>query len=262
MKAALARGALALALLVAAPAAHALFSDDEARKAILDLRGRVQQSQEETGQRLAKVEAQLAELLTRVDQLSRGRLDDTAQFEKLRQEIAKLRGQVEVQANELAVTQRQLRDQLATVDTRIRRFEPVDVEIDGRSVTVDQREKRAFEAALTLFRSGDFKAALPAFRQFQTEHPDSAYAPAVHFWIGSSQFALKDYKGAIASHETLVSKFPSNPRVPDALLNIGYAQAESGDRAAARRTLQSLADKHPQSPAAQLARDRLVALGR
>ena len=46
-----------------------------------------------------------------------------------------------------------------------------------------------------------FKSALTAFRQFQGQHPDSAYAPAVHFWVGSSQFALKDYKGAIASHQ-------------------------------------------------------------
>jgi tol-pal system protein YbgF len=151
---------------------------------------------------------------------------------------------------------------LATVDNRIKKFEPVDVEIDGRSATVDQEEKRSFESALALFRGGDFRGALAAFRQFQGQYPDSAYSPAVYFWIGSSQFALKDYKGAIASHEALVSKFPQDPRVPDALLNIGYAQAESGDRAAARRTLQSLVERHPQSPAAQLARDRLASLAR
>lgn len=262
MKAAFAQGAVALALLAGALPAHALFSDDEARKAILDLRGRFQQHQDETTQRLAKIEAQLADALARLEQASRGQLDNQAQFEQMRQEIAKLRGQVEVQANELAVAQRQLRDQLATVDNRIKRFEPVNVEIDGRNATVDQTEKRAFESALALFRGGDFKSALTAFRQFQGQHPDSAYAPAVHFWVGSSQFALKDYKGAIASHQELVTKFPENSRVPDALLNIGYAQAESGDRAAARRTLQSLVDKYPQSPAAQLARDRLAALGR
>jgi len=259
MRAALAQGALALAMIAGASPAHALFGDDEARKAILDLRGRVQQYQETTDQRLAKIEAQLADLVSR---LSNAQLDNQSQADQLRQEISKLRGQIEVQAHELAVTQRQLREQLATVDNRIRRFEPVEVEIDGRKATVDQTERKAFEAALALFRAGDFKSALVAFNQFQGQYPDSAYSPAVHFWIGSSQFALKDYKGAIASHEALVSKFPQNPRVPDALLNIGYAQAESGDRAGARKTLQSLIDRHPQSPAAQLARDRIATLGR
>jgi len=259
MRAALVQGALALALVAGASPAHALFGDDEARKAILDLRGRVQEHQDTTEQRLAKIEAQLAELTSR---LSNTQLDNQAQVDQLRQEISKLRGQVEVQAHELAVTQRQLRDQLATVDNRIKRFEPVDVEIDGNKATVDQSEKKAFEAALALFRGGDFKSALVAFNQFQSQYPDSAYAPAVYFWIGSSQFALKDYKAAIASHQALVSRFPQNPRVPDALLNMGYAQAESGDRAGARRTLQSIVDKHPQSPAAQLARDRIASLGR
>src|SRR5690606_12241659 len=131
-----ARAALALALLSSAPMAHALFGDDEARKAILDLRGRFQQHQDETTARLAAVEAQLAEALARLDQSGRGQLEAQSQFEQLRLEVARLRGQVEVQANELAVMQRQLHDQLATVDNRIKRFEPVTVEIDGSSATV------------------------------------------------------------------------------------------------------------------------------
>jgi tol-pal system protein YbgF len=260
MKVALARGLAAISLACAALPAHALFSDDEARRAILDLRGRFQQFQEETSRRLDAIEAQLSETTTRFDKTSRGTLDSQAQFDKFRQEMAVLRGQVEVLTNELTVTQRQLREQLATVDNRIRRFEPVSVEIDGQSVTVDQTERRAFDAALALFRSGDFRGSLTAFRQFEAQYPESAYAPAVFFWIGSSHFALKDYKAAITSHQSLVKRFPQNPRVPDALLNVGYAQAEDGDRAGARRTLQTLIEAHPQSPAAQLARDRLAKL--
>ncbi|NLD67445.1 MAG: tol-pal system protein YbgF [Limnobacter sp.] len=260
MKPALLQGLIVAALLAATPSAHALFGDDEARRAILELRGRVQQHQDESDQRLARIEAQLTEAMERLDQSSRLQLDNQAQFEQLRQEIAKLRGQLEVQAHEVATIRRQLGEQLATVDNRIKRSEPVGVEIDGRTASVDPEEKRSFEAALAQFRSGDFKNALSSFRQFQEQFPDSHYAPASWFWIGSSQFALKDYKGAIGSHETLVAKFPDNSRVPDALLNIGYAQAESGDRNAARQTLQSLIERYPQSPAAQLARDRLASL--
>lgn len=249
--------ALALALALGAGPAHALFGDDEARKAILDLRGRVQEHQENTHQRLTRIETQLEELSRR---LANAQLDNQARVDKLRLEINQLRGQLEVQAHELAVTRRQLGEQLNTVDSRIKRFEPVEVEIDGAAATVDQNERAAFEAALGLFRSGDFKGARGAFAQFQSQYPDSAYTPAAYFWVGSSHFALKDYKAAVAGHQALVTRFPDNPRVPDSLLNIGYAQAESGDRAGARRTLQGLIDKHPQSPAAQLARDRLASL--
>ena len=247
---------VAAGLLAAAPGAHALFDDDEARRAILDVRGRVQVLQKQTSERLDE----LAKRVERLEQTSRGQLELQSQLDAMRQEIARLRGQIEVQTNELAVTQRQVREQMATVDSRIKRFEPVSAQIDGRAVTVDQSEQRSFDAALALFRSGNFRDALAAFQLFRAQQPDSAYMPSVLFWIGSSQFALKDYKGAIASHQALIAKFPDNPRAADALLNVGYAQAESGERKAARSTLESVIAKHPQSQAAQLAKERLASL--
>lgn len=247
---------VATALLAAAPGAHALFSDDEARRAILDVRGRVQVLQQQTNERLDELSARI----DRLEQTSRGQLELQSQLDAMRQEIARLRGQIEVQTNELAVLQRQMRDQMATVDSRIKRFEPVNTQIDGRTVTVDQSEQRAFDAALGLFRSGDFRGALTAFQLFQSQYPDSPYMPSVLFWLGSSQFALKDYKGAIGSHQALIAKYPDNPRAADALLNVGYAQAESGDRRAARTTLESVIARHPQSQAAQLAKERLAGL--
>ncbi|MGD9942151.1 MAG: tol-pal system protein YbgF [Burkholderiaceae bacterium] len=255
--------AAALALVAAASPAHALFSDDEARKAILDVRGRVQLLQQDTQKQFDQLSRQLVELSTRLDrveQYSRGQLELQSQLDAMRQEIARLQGQLEVQTNELVTTQRQVRDQLATVDSRIRRFEPVDVQIDGQTLTVEQSEKRAFDASLAAFRSGDFRGAQAGFQAFRAQYPESPYVPSVLFWLGSSQFALKDYKGAISSHEALIAKYPNNPRSPDALLNLGYAQAESGDRAAARLTLEAVIARYPTSQAAQLARERLPAL--
>ncbi len=253
---ALAATCVAAGLLSAAPGAHALFSDDEARRAILDVRGRVQVLQQQTNDRLDALERRIE----RIEQSARGQLELQSQLDGMRQEIARLRGQLEVQTNELVTLQRQMRDQLATVDSRIKRFEPVSAQIDGRTVTVDQGEQRAFEAALALFRNGDFRGAQTAFQLFQGQYPDSAYLPGALFWIGSSQFALKDYKGAIASHQSLIARYPDNPRAPDALLNVGYAQAESGDRRAARATLESVVARYPDSQAAPLAKDRLAQL--
>ncbi len=253
---ALASLCVAGALLGAAGHAHALFEDDEARRAILDVRGRVQVLQQQTNARLDE----LAQRIERLEQASRGQLELQSQLEALRQEIARLRGQLEVQANELAQTQRQVREQMAAVDNRIRRFEPVSVEIDGRAVTVEQAEQRSYDAALSLFRNGDYGGALAALQVFQGQFPDSPYLPGVLFWTGSSQFALKDYKGAIASHQSLIARFPAHPRAADALLNVGFAQAESGDRRAARATLESVVAKHPQTQAATLAKQRLASL--
>jgi tol-pal system protein YbgF len=252
--------AMAAAVLLAAavPAARAqLFSDDEARRAILDVRSRVEQFQRDANRRLDELNARVE----RLEQTTRGQLELQNQIQALRQEIASLRGQVEVQTNELAKTQRAQRDLGSELDSRIKRFEPVAVSLDGKQVNVDQTERRAYEAALATFRGGDFRTAQTQFQQFQTAYPQSPYGPNVQYWIGSSQYAQKDNKGAISTLQGFVHRNPDHPRAADALLTVGNAQAESGDRKAATDTFRTIVEKYDGSGAAQTARERLVTLG-
>ena len=122
--------ALACALIALAPVAGhaALFEDDEARRALIELRGRFDLYSRDTNRRLDDLAARLDALTARADrleQLASGQLDLTNQIAQLQQELARLRGQLEVQTNELAQTQRSQRDLFADLDTRVRKFEPV-----------------------------------------------------------------------------------------------------------------------------------------
>jgi tol-pal system protein YbgF len=255
------RGAAIAALLLAfcAPAAHAqLFTDDEARRAILDVRSRVEQLQRDVLKRIDELSARV----DRLEQTTRGQLDLQNQIQAMRQEIAGLRGQLEVQTNELSKAQRGQRDLAADVDARLKRFEPVAVNVDGRQVNVDPAERRAYEGALAIFRAGDFRGAQSAFQQFGAAYPQSAYGPSVQYWIGSSQYAQKDNKGAIATLQSFAQKHPDHPRAADALLTVGNAQAESGDRKAAADTFKLVTEKYDGSGAAQTARERLAAMNK
>lgn len=257
-------GALAFALLAAASVpAHALFSDDEARKAIIDLRGRLELQNRETTSRINELGSRLESLgqrLERLEQVSRGQLELQNQIEQLRQELARLRGQLEVQTNELSKTQRSQRDLAADLDGRIKRFEPVAVNVDGRQVNVDPAERRAYDGALAIFRGGDFRGAQSAFQQFSAAYPQSPYGPNVQYWLGSSQYAQKDNKGAIATLQAFAQKYPDHPRAADAWLTVANAQNESGDRKAAAETFKLVVDRYDGSGAAQTARERLAAL--
>jgi septal ring factor EnvC (AmiA/AmiB activator) len=82
---------LSLALL-AGRANAGLFDDDEARKAILDLRARITQSDEQSKARSAELAAANAQLLEQVNALRRSLLDLNNQLELLRGDMAKLRG--------------------------------------------------------------------------------------------------------------------------------------------------------------------------
>lgn len=237
-------------------ASHAIFEDDQARKAILTERARIDRITADYG-------ARLDQMMTRLDRLessARGQLTLQSQIEAMREEIAKLRGALEEQTNELAKAQIQLRDQKSEFEGRLRQFEPVAVEIDGKSQNVDPGERRRFEAALALFGAKDFRAAQTSFQGFLINNPGSPYTASALYWLGSTQFALKDYKAAADTLNNVAQRHAESARAPDAMLNLAFTQIELNDRRAARRTLESLIEKYPESSAAANARDRLQTL--
>ena len=244
----------ALCLLGGQGANAALFEDDEARRAILDLRQRVEAQRQ-------LVERQGEESRRATDenvQLRRSLLDLQNQIEALRGDIAKLRGQDEQLLRELAEVQRRQKDVAQGVDDRLRKFEPTKVAVDGREFTAEANEARDFEAALAVFRRGEFPAAQAAFADFLKRYPQSGYKPSALFWLGNSQYANRDYRGAITNFRALISQSPDHPRAPEAVLSVANCQIELKDNAGARRTLDDLVKAYPQSEAASAAKERLA----
>lgn len=119
-------------------------------------------------------------------------------------------------------------------------------------------EQRAYDAALELFKSGNYNGAIAGFAGFVRTYPRSALAPSAQYWLGNSQFAQRDFRGAIATQRQLLAIYPDSQKVPDAMLNIATSQFELGDGAASRRTLEDLIARYPQSDAAAKARQRLA----
>ncbi|WP_353405232.1 tol-pal system protein YbgF [Duganella hordei] len=225
--------------------AHAgLFDDDEARKALLDLR--------------AKVEAMRIELNARLDTKSdkSSTLDLVSQNEVTLQEVAKLRGQIEVLANDIANAQKRQKDFYVDLDARLRKLEPREVTIDGKTAQVDPNEQRTYEAAMKIFTAGDYKTAGTAFSEFVMRYPGSTYAPNAQYYLGSSYYAQRDCKSAINAQLVVLKNYPDSPRAPEAMLNIASCQTELKDKAA-KKTLQDLIKNYPDSASAVTAKERL-----
>jgi tol-pal system protein YbgF len=118
-------------------------------------------------------------------------------------------------------------------------------------------EQRAYDAALDLFKRGDYAGSITGFNAFLKAYPRSPLAASAQYWIGNAQYARRDYRGSIATQRQLLKEYPDSSKAPDALLNIASAQADMGDNAAARRSLEELMAKYPKSDAATRARQRL-----
>lgn len=256
----LAAALLAGGVLLAAPASAALFEDDEARRAILDLRGKVEQQRLAADAAMQRQADELRRATEENGTLRRSLLDLQNQIEALRGEIARLRGQDEQLTRDVSEMQRHQKDMAGAVEERLRKFEPTKVSVDGREFTADPAETRDFDASLAIFRRGDFPAAQTAFAEFVRRYPQSGYRATALFWLGNAQYATRDYKGAIANFRALLAQAPEHGRAPEAMLSIANCQIELKDNTAARRTLQETVQTYPQSEAANAARERLARL--
>jgi tol-pal system protein YbgF len=256
----LARPAACAMLLAAfaAPLAHAgIFDDDEARRAILDLRQKLEQINEQQRVRQAEQNAQFADQL---GQLKRSLLELSNQIELQRADNAKLRGQNEQLARDLAEVQRKQADIQQGVDDRIRKIEPQKVTLDDKEFLAEPDEKRQYDEGLAALRRGEFDRATTSLATLLRRWPGSGYRESALFWLGNAQYGRRDYKEAIASFRTLVGSAPDSPRAPEALLAIANCQAELKDTKSARRTIEELVKTYPKSEAAQAGRERLVSM--
>jgi tetratricopeptide (TPR) repeat protein len=285
---------LCLLGLLVPTAQAALFEDEEARRAILDLRQRLEnqrqtqlQSTDQTLQKsLDQSQKQIEILRKQVElEINQSKQDNRqaalqlqAQIEALKQDIANLRGEREQLLREITLLQRAQKDINVEIEERFQKIydqfakkeasstqkeeapksAKVNVQVDGFEFLAEPDEKRDFEAAFVLFRKGDFAAAAKEFAQFVKVYSASGYKPSALYWLGSAKFARRDFNEAIAHLKGLVNDFPNHARAPEAMLTIGNAQLEIKQAKEARKTFNELLKLYPTTEAAAAAKDRLA----
>jgi tol-pal system protein YbgF len=285
---------LCLLGLLVPTAQAALFEDEEARRAILDLRQRLEnqrqtqlQSTDQTLQKsLDQSQKQIEILRKQVElEINQSKQDNRqaalqlqAQIEALKQDIANLRGEREQLLREITLLQRAQKDINVEIEERFQKIydqfankealssqkeeapksAKVNVQVDGFEFLAEPDEKRDFEAAFVLFRKGDFAASAKDFAQFVKVYSASGYKPSALYWLGSAKFARRDFNEAIAHLKGLVNDFPNHARAPEAMLTIGNAQLEIKQAKEARKTFNELLKLYPTTEAAAAAKDRLA----
>ncbi len=248
--AALATGVLVL-LATTRPAHAQLFKDDE-----LHNRTRTLESQRAVDVR--RVDALEGRVDTRADTQARQIIDLNTLIDAQKQEIARLRGQLEVLTNEIENATKRQKDFYVDLDGRVRKLEnPPPPPVPEKPKGPTAEEQKAYENGLNLVKAANYKGAAEAFTAFLKSYPQSTLAPSAQYWIGNSLFALRDYKGAISAQQIVVDTWPDDPKAPDAMLNIASAHTDLKEVRGARATLEALIKKYPQSEAAATAKQRL-----
>jgi tol-pal system protein YbgF len=240
------------AWLIAPAAVQAgLFDDDGARQQIINLKATTD----------AKIET-----------LTKAQLEFSTQILGLREEISRLRGEIETLHYENEQAKKRLQDLYLDLDSRLSRLESAPPPVSsvppgaldgaanaggGAAIANPISEDRAYENALNHFKAGEYPAAAQAFAEFVQNYPNSEMAPNAQFWLGNAWYAQRQCQLAIDAQLVVTTRWPDSARAPDALLAIANCQRDGGNNSAARRTLSNLVEKYPDSQAAAQAKQRL-----
>lgn len=241
-------GVLFAAMLCASNANAGLFDDDEARRQIKALAEKVDAQNKATEERFTKLDESFKNL---------GIIQLLNQIELLNTEIARLRGQVEVLANQNEQLQKRQRDFYLDIDTRLRVLE-------GNTVPSTGQAPSTILGAPTSSSSTPTPAPTPAAGAVSSTVPAATVAPISSaatvvadvaqrekenkaYDVGTSAFRRGDFAAAIRAFNTFHSDYPQSQLAPNALYWTGLCQFNLKDYGQARATQESLLKKYPDS---------------
>ena len=193
-------------------------------------------------------------------------LDMYQKIQALEDELARLRNQVEVQGNEVQRLQTRLRSVTEDLDRRVQGLES-GAKVDGGNVAAssdteapvsDGGDQKAYNAAFSLMKQGDYTRAATSFRKFLQTYPNSPLGGNAQYWIAESSYLVRNYEIALTEFEKVTRDHPNSRKVPDAMLKTGYCQYELKNYSKAREILTEITQRYSGTQVALSAKSRLA----
>jgi len=239
----------------------ALFDDDEARKKILEVEKSLQTQNQATQSALRDLKQSNEQ---RDAVIRNGLADMQSQMDALKQENARLKGELEIANHKIETALQRQKDLYTDSDERLRKLESAPVAAAAAPVPAvaekNTQESQLLELANGLSKESKHKDAFNTYDKFLKDYPSSSLAPEAMYGLGYSQFALKNYKSSIATQQKLIDTYADSPKVPDAMFNMANSQIQLGLVPGAKKTLRDLIAKFPNSELTPTAQKRLKAL--
>ena len=197
------------------------------------------------------------------------------QLQQLQEEVRRLNGLVEEQAQEVQRLKEQSLERYVDLDRRLAGAagqggvpgNPVDGSTVSANPTVSRGEssitplqageEAAYQQAYDLVKTRQFDGAVKGFKEFLAQYPFGRYAPNAHYWLGELYLVLDPPEAELArqSFKLLLDQYPGDPKVPDAIYKLGRVHFLKGNRDRSREYLNKVITEYPGHPAAQLAQD-------
>lgn len=215
-----------------------------------------------------------------------------SQLQQMQDDISRLRGQLEVQENEIRQLKQEGLDRYQDLDSRISQLSSAPAnagagaaagasQAQGGAIAANStptppaaanapaassepadpaKEKLYYEAAFDLIKSKDFDKASQAFNAFLRKYPNSQYAGNAQYWLGEVNLAKGDLQAAGQAFARVSQAYPTSNKVPDSLYKLAGVEQKLGRTDRAKAMYQQVISQYPGTSAAQLAQRDLKSL--
>lgn len=214
-----------------------------------DLRAEQKAQAEKLDQQLPRIDQKIAEVTKALDSLDqasrRSGADTSVQLQKVIEDLAQLRGQVEAYTHSLD----QLQDRAAAADKK-----PAD------DVPRPTDKKEFFALAQSKAKSGDIQTARALYLDFIRKWPKDDLAGDAHFALAESYYAQDNCPEALPEYGQLIKSFGKSKSVPLAYVRSGDCFARLKNPEAAKLAYEQVVKDYPRSSEAKLAQKGLSGL--
>ncbi|MBF6622563.1 MAG: tol-pal system protein YbgF [Pseudomonas stutzeri] len=203
------------------------------------------------------------------------------QLQQMQEEIAQLRGMLEVQQNDIQRLQQEGLERYQDLDRRLSQGAaggqanqnsstvsannnaggtsqaPAGASAQESASADPEKEKLYYDAAFDLIKAKDFDKASQAFAAFLRRYPQSIYAGNAQYWLGEVNLANGDLQAAGQAFAKVSQVYPQHSKVPDSLYKLADVELRLGNRDKANGIYRQVVADYPNSSAAQLAQRQL-----
>ncbi len=247
----------------------------EARLQRLEVQGVQQQrtlddQREAIRERVAKADQKIHEVQTKIDELNRAArrsgADLGVQLGRLTDELARVKGDLEVARHDLDVVQKSVAALEERTEGRFTALKGAGAleafEAKQKLAALPKSDEKAGLLALARKeeKDGNGGVARELYGEYARRYPSDPGSAEALFRAGEISFGQKRWREALLSYGKVAEEFPRAAPAPDAMLGAAESMLRLEMKDEAKAVLGQLVERYPKSKAAATAKARLAEL--
>lgn len=117
--------------------------------------------------------------------------------------------------------------------------------------------KKEYEHAFETLKAAKYTEAISEFQAFVAKYPQGEFSDSAHYWLGEALYMNRAFVPAREAFRKMVTDFPQSAKVPDAKLKLAFIEYENQQYTKAREILDEVVKVYPETAAARMAEKRL-----